>query len=57
LAATGDAHRVGEVWQAALPTAVTGRLTPGSNRLEVIVVSRVVSVPSFAAFTFATLVR
>lgn len=57
LAATGDARRVGEVWQAALPTATTGRLAPGSNRLEVIVVSRVVSIPSFAAASFTTLPR
>jgi peptide/nickel transport system substrate-binding protein len=57
LAATGDARRVGEAWQAALPAAVTGRLAPGSNRLEVIVVSRVVSIPTFAEFTFATLPR
>jgi peptide/nickel transport system substrate-binding protein len=47
----------GEVWQAALPTAVTGRLAPGSNRLEVIVVSRAVSIPSFAATSFSTLRR
>jgi peptide/nickel transport system substrate-binding protein len=57
LAATGDARLVGEVWQAALPVAITGRLVPGSNRLEVIVTSRAVSIPSFAAFSFSTLPR
>jgi len=55
--ASGDATRVGEVWRAALPAAVTGRLTPGSSRIEVIVVSRVVSIASFASHTFVALPR
>jgi hypothetical protein len=57
VAATGAARRVGEVWQAAIPAAQTGRLVPGSNRLEVIVVSRVVAIPSFASFSFTTVPR
>jgi peptide/nickel transport system substrate-binding protein len=57
LAATGEAARVGDIWRAALPAAITGRLAPGSSRLEVIVVSRVVAVPSFATATFAVLPR
>jgi peptide/nickel transport system substrate-binding protein len=57
ITATGDATRVGDIWRAALPTAATGRLTPGSSRLEVIVVSRVVAIPSFATATFTVLPR
>jgi peptide/nickel transport system substrate-binding protein len=57
LAATGDAHRVGDIWRAALPAAMTGRLAPGSSRLEVIVVSRVVAMPFFANTSFAVLPR
>jgi peptide/nickel transport system substrate-binding protein len=57
LAATGDARAAGGTWRAVLPAATTGRLAPGSNRLEVIVVSRVVAVPTFASFTFSTLPR
>lgn len=57
MTATGEARRIGEVWQAVLPTAATGRLTPGSNRIEVIAVSRAVSIPAFATFTFTTMPR
>jgi peptide/nickel transport system substrate-binding protein len=57
MAATGDARAAGGTWRAVIPAATTGRLAPGSNRLEVIVVSRVVSIPTFATFTFATLPR
>jgi peptide/nickel transport system substrate-binding protein len=57
LAATGDAPRVGDIWRAALPAATTGRLVPGSSRLEVMVVSRLVAVPSFATASFAVLSR
>jgi peptide/nickel transport system substrate-binding protein len=57
LAATGEAPRVGDIWRAALPAATTGRLAPGSSRLEVIVVSRVVAMPSFANASFAVLSR
>lgn len=57
LAASGTAQRVGEVWRVVFPAAATQRLAPGSNRLEVIVVSRVVSIPSFASMSFTTLPR
>jgi peptide/nickel transport system substrate-binding protein len=57
MAATGDARAAGGTWRAVIPAATTGRLAPGSNRLEVIVVSRVVAVPTFATFTFSTLPR
>lgn len=33
---------------------VTGKLTEGSNRLEVVVVSKMVSIPTFASFDFVT---
>lgn len=57
LVATGKAQRVGETWKVVLSPEVTGKLAVGSNRLEVIVVSKVVSIPSFASVTFTTLPR
>ncbi len=57
LVATGAAARAGEIWKITLSPQVTRRLGPGSNRLEVIVVSRAVSIPSFATFSFTTLPR
>jgi peptide/nickel transport system substrate-binding protein len=57
MAATGDARAAGETWRAVIPAATSGRLAPGSSRLEVIVVSRVVAKPSFATATFAVLPR
>ena len=57
LSASGDATRVGEVWRAALPTTATDRLVPGASRLEVVVVSRVVAIPSFATASFTVLPR
>lgn len=55
LVAQGRAQLAGEVWRVLLGREVTSRLTPGSNRLEAVVVSRVVSVPSFASLTFTSL--
>ncbi|MDR7447007.1 MAG: hypothetical protein QN166_08230, partial [Armatimonadota bacterium] len=55
LVAQGRAQRAGEVWRVLLGREVTSRLTPGSNRLEAVVVSKVVSVPSFASLTFTSL--
>jgi len=55
LVASGVARAAGEVWKVTLSPQVTGRLAPGSNRLEVIVVSKVVSIPSFASVSFTTL--
>lgn len=57
LVATGQAQRAGENWRVVLSPQVTGRLAAGSNRLEVIVVSKVVSIPTFAGATFTTLPR
>jgi peptide/nickel transport system substrate-binding protein len=57
LTASGDAARVGDVWRAALPTTATDRLVPGASRLEVVVVSRVVAIPSFATASFTVLPR
>jgi len=57
LVASGRAQRSGEAWRVVLSPQLTGRLAPGSNRLEVIVVSKVVSIPSFASVTFTTLPR
>lgn len=56
LALTGDAEAVRDgLWRVRLTTEQTGRLEVGANRLEVVVSSRVVSIPSFESFTFATL--
>ncbi len=57
LVTSGTGPRAGESWKIVLSPAVTRRLGPGSNRLEVIVVSRVVSIPSFATISFTTLPR
>jgi hypothetical protein len=57
MAATGDARAAGGTWRAVIPAATTGRLVPGSTRLEVIIVSRLVAMPSFATASFAVLSR
>jgi peptide/nickel transport system substrate-binding protein len=55
LAYTGEAEAVADgQWQIALGDDVTGLLEEGSNRLEVAVVSDLVSIPSFASFEFVT---
>jgi len=41
-------------YQVKLPADVTSKLEAGSNKLEVVVVPSVVSVPSFASFEFVT---
>ncbi len=41
-------------WQVALDADLTSKLKSGSNRLEVAVVSKLVSSPSFASFDFVT---
>jgi peptide/nickel transport system substrate-binding protein len=55
LAGTGVAEVVtdGE-WVVTIPADVTSQLEAGSNRLEVIVVPTVVSMPSFGAMQFVT---
>ncbi len=56
LAVTGDAEAVRDGrWRVTLTPEQTGRLQAGANRLEVIVAPRVVSIPSFESFAFATL--
>ncbi|HTE02793.1 MAG TPA: ABC transporter substrate-binding protein, partial [bacterium] len=57
LVANGAGQQVGEAWKLTLSPEITRRLGPGSSRLEVIVVSRAVSVPSFATVSFTTLPR
>ncbi len=59
--ATGAVAHVGEAtavedgyWEFALDEDVTGDLEAGSNRLEVVVVSERVAVPSFDSITFVT---
>lgn len=55
LAGSGVAEAVADgQWKVTLPAELTAKLPAGSNRLEVIVVPSVVSVPSFAAFQFVT---
>ena len=51
---SGKVGRSGD-WKIVLAPEVTQKLAPGSNRLEVIVVSRVVSIPTFATVSFTTL--
>jgi peptide/nickel transport system substrate-binding protein len=55
LAATGEAAAVEDgKWQIKLAPDVTGKLEAGSNKLEVVVVSKLVAVPSFASAQFVT---
>lgn len=55
LVARGPVQRAGDSWRVVLTPETTRRLRPGANRLEVVVISRVVSVPSFASATFTSL--
>jgi len=57
LIANAAAERAGERWKIVLSPAVTQRLGAGSSQLEVIVVSRAVSIPSFATVRFTILPR
>jgi peptide/nickel transport system substrate-binding protein len=52
---SGQAQKSGDNWKVVLPASVTQRLTPGSARLEVVVVSRVVGMPTFATASFTVL--
>ena len=62
-----DAHRSGEraasgnatavedgLWQVELGSDVTAGLDAGSNRLEVVVVSKLVALPSLGSYEFVT---
>ncbi|MDP2952113.1 MAG: ABC transporter substrate-binding protein [Chloroflexota bacterium] len=58
LSTTRDAETVRDgVWRARLTPEETARLGVGSSRLEVVMVSRAVSIPSFESLTFVTLDR
>src|SRR5215216_1305882 len=55
LVSTGEAEAMEDGhYQVNLPADVTSKLEAGSNKLEVVVVSSGVSVPSFASFEFVT---
>jgi hypothetical protein len=55
LVATGEAEAVSDgQFLVTLPADVTSKLEAGSNKLEIAVVSKLVSIPSFAAFEFVT---
>jgi peptide/nickel transport system substrate-binding protein len=56
LATVGDAQPVRDgLWQVALTPEQTAGLAVGSTRLEAIVVSRLVSIPSSDSFSFVTI--
>ena len=42
------------VWQAVLGSDVTGGLAEGSNRLDVVVVSKLVAIPALSSYEFVT---
>lgn len=59
--ATGAVAHVGAatavedgLWEVKMTADITSKLAAGSNRLEVVVVSKLVAVPSFDALTFVT---
>jgi peptide/nickel transport system substrate-binding protein len=55
LVASGQAEAAGEgLYQIVLSADQTSELESGSNKLEAIVVSSVVSIPSFASYEFVT---
>jgi peptide/nickel transport system substrate-binding protein len=55
LAASGAAEAIEDgLWQVSLGADVTGQLAAGSNRLEVVVVSKLVAVPVFDSVVFVT---
>jgi peptide/nickel transport system substrate-binding protein len=55
LALVGDAEAVKDgLWRVVLTPEQTKLLEAGANRLEVVVSPKVVSIPTFTAFTFVT---
>lgn len=42
------------VYSVTLPAGVTGALTEGSNKLEIVVVSNLVALPTFESIEFVT---
>lgn len=55
LASQGAVQRSGDAWRVVLSGQATRALAPGSNKLEIIVISKVVSIPTFASVSFTTL--
>jgi len=53
LIATGDVE-ISDAMVVTLPADVTSKLAAGSNKLEVVITSKAVSIPAFAAFEFIT---
>ena len=55
MVADGTAEAVEDgVWQAVLPADVTGAMAEGSNRLDVVVVSKLVAIPGLSSYEFVT---
>jgi hypothetical protein len=55
LAFTGEAEASGDgIFVVTLSADQTSGLVPGANRLEVVVVSKAVAIPSSASFDFVT---
>lgn len=54
LVATGAATNDNGAYSVVLPADVTSKLEAGSNKLEVAVTSKAVSIPTFASFEFVT---
>jgi len=53
--ATGDAEVVEDgLWQVTLDAETTAALVEGSNRLDIVVVSKLVALPSLGSFNFVT---
>ncbi len=50
---TAEAVADGE-WEVVLPSDVTGGLAEGSNRLDIVVVSKLVAIPGTASYEFVT---
>ena len=53
LVATGDVE-ISDTMVVTLPADVTAKLAAGSNKIEVVIASKAVSIPAFAAFEFIT---
>ena len=55
LVAQGAAEGVEDgVWQVVLGSDVTGALAEGSNRLDIVAVSKLVAIPTLASYEFVT---
>ncbi len=55
LVAEGSAEAVEDgVWQVVLGSDVTGGLAEGSNRLDIVVVSKLVAIPGLSSYEFVT---